>query len=107
MHPGSPRTRSQWGPWFALAVCFLAASVSHAETPSPFQPGEGERPLAAWTTFVLTSGDQFRPPPPVRGVRASSDQLAEVIARRQRLTPEWQARVAYWEIGRASCRERV
>ena len=54
MYPGSPRIRSQWGPWFALAVCFLAASVLYAKGLLPLQPSEGWKAPGAWKTFVLT-----------------------------------------------------
>lgn len=63
MQPGISRIRSQWVGWVVIAV-FLAASVSHAEDRSALQPGAGEKAPGAWTIFVLTSGDQFRPPPP-------------------------------------------
>jgi membrane-associated phospholipid phosphatase len=78
--------------------CVKSAVVSRAQDQSLFQK-EGEKKPGTWKTFVLTSGDQFRPPPPSQGVSVSRDQLDEVIAKQGRITPEWKDRIVYWDEG--------
>ncbi len=82
-----------------MSGCVKAAQVSHAQDQSVFREAENGKKPDVWKTFVLTSGDQFRPPPPSQGVSVSRDQLNEMIVQQGRVTPEWKDRIAYWDEG--------
>lgn len=98
-HPRIPPPLFRWGSCLVTVVSLVVASVAHAENRSASQPGGGEEPPGPWSTFVLASETQFRPPPPARLSENSPPQLDEIISRQTRLTPEARQRIAYWDEG--------
>jgi membrane-associated phospholipid phosphatase len=67
-------------------------------------PGSAARPVqplaGTWRTWVLRSGDQFRPPPPPRfGTSAFERQVREVIRVQEDLTAEQKRIASFWAGG--------
>lgn len=52
-----------------------------------------------WKTFVIKSGDQLRIAPPEHRSPPSNDELSQIVTRQAQLTPEWKAKIAYWDEG--------
>ena len=78
-------------------------------TPSYWDPPPGSaarpvQPLAGtWRTWVLRSGDQFRPPPPPRfGTPAFKREVREVIRVQNELTPQQRRSAEFWEGGQGT-----
>lgn len=91
----SPRILYLWILWLVLANCLETASVSGAEV--TFQGEKREKTPGTWRTLILTSEDQFRPPPPPADTQILHNQLDAVISKQYRITPEWKDRIAYWD----------
>ncbi|MFY9269627.1 MAG: hypothetical protein WAO55_07765, partial [Candidatus Manganitrophaceae bacterium] len=79
--------------WFSVESTAAKDSLQQSKTAS------NERPAGHWKTFVLKSGDQLRIPPPEHHLAPSQDERSQIVDRQDRLTPEWKAKVAYWNEG--------
>lgn len=66
-----------------------------AQAASPIEPNAGR-----WKPWLLTSGDQFRPPPPPD----AAGELAEVRAMAGQRDSAARDRIAFWELGAAGHR---
>lgn len=64
-------------------------------TARPVQPGAG-----TWTTWLLPSGDAFRPAPPPRyGSARFMEEIRELVRIKEKLTPEQERIARFWEGG--------
>ena len=67
-------------------------------------PGSAARPVSpvagTWDTWVMESGDQFRPPaPPAFGTPGFRDEARAVVRAQEVLTPEQKSAAKFWEGG--------
>ena len=70
-------------------------------------PGSAARPVqplaGTWKTWVMRSGDQFRPPPPPRfGTRGFDEQVKAVMRAQEELTPEQKRATKFWAGGQGT-----
>jgi membrane-associated phospholipid phosphatase len=74
-----------------LATMVAALPARAAEPVAPMSPGAG-----TWRTWVLSSGSQFRlpPPPDAAATQAELAQLRDMVARRD---AEARERIAWWD----------
>jgi membrane-associated phospholipid phosphatase len=77
----------------------LLLAGSCAIAPASFaQPGGIEPNAGAWKTWVISSGQEFRAPPPpdASATKAELEQLRDLVRRND---PQTYARIAFWDAG--------
>ena len=70
-------------------------------------PGSAARPVqplaGTWKTWVIRSGDQFRPPPPPRfGTASFDEQVRAEMHAQEELTPEQKRATRFWAGGQGT-----
>lgn len=77
----------------AIRTCFLATCAAVAAFPQPIEPEAG-----SWKTFVISSGRDFRVPPPP-GEAETRAELAWVKAASTDPDPQIEPQVRFWDAG--------
>src|SRR5580704_7759510 len=82
----------------ALTLLVAGQLSAHAQEAGLIEPQAG-----TWKTWVITSGSQFRAPPPPDRIATEKElgELAQIVATRHAAALD---RVAYWNTGSPSCR---
>jgi membrane-associated phospholipid phosphatase len=80
-----------------LVLCLvLAAPGARADGAAP---GRSAEEVRTWRTFVLARADQLRPARPPTDARAAEAELAGIVRRQRRLTPQERETIRFWDEG--------
>ena len=82
----------------SAGLLLLSVAPAQAMPPRLLGTPQVEPQAGRWSTWVLSSGDQFRPPPPPDAA-ATNAELAELKTLAQQRDATARDRIAYWDSG--------
>lgn len=83
---------------FLCGIWFGPESVAAKDHPKPKLHSK-DWSVGRWQTFVLESGDQFRPTHSEPRPRHPKGELFQILALQSQLTPEMEEKIAFWDEG--------